>query len=94
MNQLSSAYADTLSMRMEREMISRPKSEYIKKANELSELAKKSLGLRVGQHYSDELTRAGFQEVEVLALLLEREGARLSEWRQAIEKIRAGGNGK
>ena len=38
------------------------------------------------------LTRV--QEVEVLELLLEREDKRLSEWRQAMDKIRSGVDGK
>ncbi len=90
MNDFSVEHASVLSLRMERETISLSKSEYKKKANELSESAKKSLGLRIGQHYSDELTKAGLQEVEVLALLLEKEDKQLSEWRQSMEKIRSG----
>ena len=93
MNDFSHEHASILSRRMERETISLSKSEFKKKANELSESAKKSLRLRIGQHYSDELTKAGFQEVEVLSLLLEREDKLLSEWRQAIEKIRSGVDG-
>ncbi len=94
MNKFKSEYASVLSMRMECEMMSLSKDEYKKKATELSESDKKSLALIIGRHYSDELTRAGLQEVEVLALLLEREDAHLSEWRLAIEKIRAGEDGK
>ena len=94
MNKLSSEYASVLSTRTECKMMSQSKDEYKKKATELSESAKKSLGLRIGQHYSDELTRAGLQEVEVLALLLEREDAHLAEWRHAMERMRAGGDGK
>ena len=93
MNDFSDEHASILSRRMERETISLSKSEFKKKAHELSESAKKSLRLRIGQHYSDELTKAGFQEVEVLTLLLEREDKLLSEWRQSIEKIRSGVDG-
>ena len=71
-------------------MMSQSKDEYKKKATELSESDKKSLALIIGRHYSDELTRAGLQEAEVLALLLEREDKLLSEWRQAMDKIRSG----
>jgi len=90
MNDFSDEHASILSRRMERETISLSKSEFKKKANELSESAKKILRLRAGKLYSDELTKAGFQEVEVLTLLLEREDKRLSEWRQSIENIRSG----
>ena len=89
MNDFSAEHASVLSLRMERETISLSKGEYKKKANELSESAKKLLRLRIGQHYSDELTKAGLQEVEVLALLLEKEDKQLSEWRQSVDKIRA-----
>ena len=78
MNDFSHEHASILSRRMERETISLSKSEFKKKANELSESAKNILRLRVGQHYSDELTKSGFQEVEVLELLLEREDKHLS----------------
>ena len=90
MNDFSAEHAFVLSMRMERETISLSKGEYKKKAHELSESAKKLLRLRIGQHYSDELTKAGLQEVEVL----EREDKYLSDWRQAIENIRSGADGE
>jgi len=94
MNDFSAEHAFVLSMRMERETISLSKSEFKKKAHELSESAKKLLRLRIGQHYSDELTKAGLQEVEVLELLLEREDKYLSDWRQAMDNIRSGVDGE
>jgi hypothetical protein len=66
------------------------KREYLQKAKELSESDSKNLVSRIGRHYFDELTRAGFPEVAMLALLLERDGEQLNEWRQAVDKIRAG----
>ena len=57
MHKFKSEYASVLSMRMECEMMSLSKDEYKKKATELSESAKKSLGLRIKQHYSEELTK-------------------------------------
>ena len=76
-------------MRMEREMISLPKSEYLQMAKGLPELASKKWVLRFGQKYFDELTATGVQEVEALALLIEMEDQQLNEWRQAMDKIRA-----
>jgi hypothetical protein len=89
MNNFNAEYAAVLSTRIEREMISLPKDEYLQKAKGLSELASNKLALRFGRKYFDELTTAGIQEVEVLALLLEMEDEQLKEWRQAIGKIRA-----
>ena len=89
MNDFSSENAAVLPMRMEREMISLPKSEYLQMAKGLPELAAKKLVLRFGKKYFDELTATGVQEVEVLALLLEMEDEQLNEWRQAMDKIRA-----
>ena len=94
MNDFSAEYAAVISMRTERELISLSKGEYKKKKNEFSASAKKSLRLAVGPRYFDELTKAGHEEVAVLELLLEREDKRLSEWRQAMDKIRSGVDGK
>jgi len=81
------------SMRPERETIGRPKDEYLKKAKKLSKLASTNLVLRVGRHRFDELISTGIRERDALALLLEREDASLNEWRKAMDKIRAEGNG-
>ena len=89
MNDFSSENAAVLPMRMEREMISLPKSEYLQMAKGLPELAAKKWVLRFGQKYFDELTATGVQEVEALALLIEMEDQQLNEWRQAMDKIRA-----
>jgi len=89
MNDFSAEHAAVLSMRMEREMINLPKSEYLRIAKGLPELAAKKLVLRFGKKYFDELTATGVQEVEALALLLEMEDEQLKEWRQAMDKIRA-----
>ena len=94
MNDFSAEYAAILSMRTERELISLSKGEYKKRGSEFSASAKKSLRLTVGPRYADELTKAGHEEVAVLELLLEREDKRLSEWRQAMDKIRSGVDGK
>jgi len=79
-----------LSMRMERETISLSKGEYRKKAKQLSESDKKNLRLVIGRQYSDELNKIELQELEKLALFLEREDERINEWRKVIEKTRAG----
>ena len=89
MNDFRSENAAVLPMRMEREMISLPKSEYLQMAKGLPELAAKKWVLRFGQKYFDELTATGVQEVEALALLIEMEDQQLNEWRQAMDKIRA-----
>ena len=89
MNNFNGEYAAVLSTRIEREMFSLPKGEYLQMAKGLSELASKKLVLRFGRKYFDELTTTGIQDVEVLALLLEMEDEQLREWRQAIVKIRA-----
>ena len=88
MNDFNAEYAAVLSTPMGREKISLLKGEYLQQAKALSESDAKNLVSRIGRHYFDELTRAGFPEVEVLALLLEREDKQLREWRQAIDKIR------
>ena len=89
MNDFNAEYAAVLSTRMGREKISLLKCEYLQKAKALSESDAKNLVSRIGRHYFDELTRAGFPEVEVLALLLERDDERLNAWRQAVDRIRA-----
>ena len=89
MNKFNAEYAAVLSTRIEREMISLPKGEYLQKAKGLSELASKNLVLRFGRGYFDELIRNGIQEVDVFALLLKIEDEQLNEWRQAVDKIRA-----
>ena len=89
MNNFNGEYAAVLSTRIEREMFSLPKGEYLQMAKGLSELASKKLVLRFGRKYFDELTTTGIQDVKVLALLLEMEDEQLREWRQAIVKIRA-----
>ena len=81
-------------MRAEREAIGQPKDEYLEKAKKLSKLASTNLVLSVGRHHFDELISAGISEADALALLLEREEATLNEWRKAVDKIRAEGNGK
>ena len=81
-------------MRAERETIGQPKDEYLEKAKKLSKLASTNLISRVGRHHFDELISAGISEADALALLLEREDATLNEWRKAVDKIRAEGNGK
>ena len=90
MNDFNAEYAAVLSTPMGREKISLLKREYLQKAKALSESDAKNLVSRIGRHYFDELTRAGFPEVEVLALLLERDGEQLNAWRHAVDRIRAG----
>ena len=89
MNDFGAEYAAVLPTRMGREKIGRLKREYLQKAKELSESDSKNLVSRIGRHYFDELTTAGIQEVEVLALLLERDDEQLNAWRQAVDRIRA-----
>jgi len=89
MNDFSAENAAVLPMRMEREMISLPKSEYLQMAKGLPELAAKKWVLRFEKKYVGELTTTGTQEVKVLALRLEMEDEQLNEWRQAVDKIRA-----
>ena len=89
MNNFNAEYAAVLSTRIEREMFSLPKGEYLQMAKGLPELAAKKLVLRFGKKYFDELTATGVQEVEALALLLEMEDEQLNEWRLALAKIRA-----
>jgi len=74
-------------------MISTPKGEYLRTAKELSKSSSKDLVSRIGRHYFDELTGAGIQEVDALALLLWSEDERIHEWRQVVAKIRAEGRG-
>ena len=81
-------------MSAERETIGQPKDEYLEKAKKLSKLASTNLISRVGRNHFDELISAGISEADALALLLEREDATLNEWRKAVDKIRAEGNGK
>jgi hypothetical protein len=57
---------------------------------QLSESDKKNLRLVIGRQYSDELNKIELQELEKLALFLEREDERINEWRKVIEKTRAG----
>ena len=89
MNDFYTEHAAVFSMVMERGTNGLPKGEYLKKASALSESASKDLALRIGRHFSDELTKAGLQDVEALALALEREDEQLNEWRLALAKIRA-----
>ncbi len=89
MNDFTAEYAAVLSMQTGCETISLTQGEYLQKANELSESAVTGVVLRIGSPYFDELTKAGFQEVAVLALLLKREDEQLNEWRQTLAKIRS-----
>jgi len=89
MNDFTAEYATVLSMQKGCETMSLTHGEYLQKANELSAPAVNNLVARIGLHYSDELTKSGFQEVEVLALLLKREDEHLNEWRQTLAKIRS-----
>jgi hypothetical protein len=93
-NNLNTEHAEALAMNTKHETIAPPKKEHLKKANKLSKLASTNLVLRVGRHHFDELISAGISGVDALALLLEREEATLNEWRKAVDKIRAEGNGK
>jgi hypothetical protein len=92
-NNLNTEHAEALAMDTKHETIAPPKKEHLKKANKLSKLASTNLVLRVGRHRFDELISTGIRERDALALLLEREDASLNEWRKAMDKIRAEGNG-
>ena len=73
--------------------MSAAKGDYLRTAKELSDSSSKELVSRIGQHYFDELTGAGIQEVDALAMLLWCEDERMHEWRQVVAKIRAEGRG-
>lgn len=79
-----------LSMRMEQETISLSKGEYRKKAEQLSRSDRKNLRLLIGRQFSLELDKTELQEVEVLALILEKEDERIKDWREVIKKTREG----
>ena len=79
-----------LPMRMERETISLSKGEYRKKAEQLSRSDRKNLRLLIGHRASLELDKTELQEVEVLALILEKEDERIKDWREVIKKTREG----
>ena len=87
MNDFNTEYAAVFTMMMERERIRLPKDEFLENANALSESASNDLVGRIGRHFAVELTQAGFQEVEVHALMLEREEEQLDEWRLNMTKL-------
>ena len=89
MNDFSAEHAAEFSMLIERATQDRLKDEYLQKASALLESAEKRLALRIGRHFFDESTKAGFTKIGGIALALEREDEQLNEWRQTVAKIRA-----
>ena len=89
MNDFSAEHAAEFSMLIERATQDRLKDEYLKKASALLESAEKHLALRIGRHFFDESTKAGFTKIGAIAVALEREDEQINEWRQNLAQIRA-----